>query len=305
MSTHDDPARDRALGCFLGLAVGDALGTTVEFRARGTFAPVAEMTGGGPFRLEPGQWTDDTSMAICLAESLLAHPRLDERDLMERFCRWWREGENSATGTCFDIGNATRAALARFERSGNPFAGDPSPDAAGNGSIMRLAPVALRFWRDSGRAELVAERQSRVTHATPVTLAACILLCELLCDLIAGRADALAPRPRKGLPPRIRAIAAGKWRGQPEQSISSSGYVVHTLEAALWSLDGAADFEEAVLRAVNLGDDADTVGAVTGQLAGALWGLSGIPRRWLDQLHDAPRLLELAGALYDAGLEEG
>ncbi len=123
----------------------------------------------------------------------------------------------------------------------------------------------------------------------------------MLCALIAGRGKrALTSSGAKGWPPRIRAIAAGKWRGVQEAAFSSSGYVVHTLEAAFWAVDGAASFEEAVLRAVNLGDDADTVGAVTGQLAGALWGLSAIPPAWVEGLHDGPRLRGLAEALFDA-----
>ncbi|MFL1463067.1 ADP-ribosylglycohydrolase family protein [Roseococcus sp. DSY-14] len=295
-------ARDRALGCFLGLAVGDALGTTVEFRQRGTFAPVTDMVGGGPFRLQPGQWTDDTSLALCLAESLLHDPALDPADFMTRCLRWYRHGENSSTGTCFDIGAATRAALARFEATGDPMAGDPSPNAAGNGSVMRLAPVAVRHWRTPRLAEAVAERQSACTHATPVAVSGCALLSEVLCGLLAGRgAAALTPRGAKGWPPRIRAIAGGKWRGLPVGAISSSGYVVHTLEAAMWAVDGAKDFREAVLRAVNLGDDADTVGAVAGMVAGAQWGLSGIPPEWRERLHDAARLQGLAEALWEAG----
>ncbi len=293
--------RDRALGCFLGLAVGDALGTTVEFRARGTFAPVIDMVGGGPFGLAPGQWTDDTSMAICLAESLLQDPGLDAADFMARCLRWFRHGENSATGTCFDIGPAIRAALLRYEQTGNPVAGDPSPNAAGNGSVMRLAPVAVRHWRQIRVAEAVAERQSLCTHATPVAVAGCALLAEVLCGLIAGGGlAALTPRPAKGWPPRIRAVATGKWRGLPVGAISSSGYVVHTLEAAMWAVDGAANFREAVLRAVNLGDDADTVGAVAGMMAGALWGLSGIPAEWVGRLHDSARLRGLAESLFAA-----
>lgn len=295
-------ARDRALGCFLGLAVGDALGSTVEFRARGSFPPVTGMVGGGPFRLRPGQWTDDTSLAICLAESLLHDPLLDPADMMARFLRWWRTGENSSTGECFDIGNATRAALARFERTGDPLAGDSSPNATGNGSAVRVGPVAVRHWRAPRRASGVAERQSVCTHATPVTVAGCALLAEVLCALIAGGGKAaLLPGGAKAWPPRIRAIATGKWRGAAEGAISSSTYVVSTLEAAFWALDGAANFREAVLRAVNLGDDADTVGAVAGQLAGALWGLSGIPAEWLGTLHDRPRLQSLAESLFAAG----
>lgn len=298
-----DAATDRALGCFLGLAVGDAVGTTLEFRTRGSFAQLTDMVGGGPFGLRPGQWTDDTSLALCLAESLLHDPALDPLDLAGRFLRWYRRGENSSTGACFDIGLATRAALERFERTGEALAGDTSPRAAGNGSVMRLAPAAVRHWPRPAEAERVAELQSVVTHATPVAVAGCALLAQVLCGLIAGGGRAaLLPRQNRGWPPRIRAIAAGRWRGLPEARISSSGYVVDTLEAALWAVEGAEGFEDAVLRAVNLGEDADSVGAVAGQIAGALWGESGIPPRWLQRLHDGARLRRLGLALADAAL---
>ncbi|MBY0401993.1 ADP-ribosylglycohydrolase family protein, partial [Myxococcota bacterium] len=136
---------DRCAGALVGLACGDAVGTAVEFRTRGHFEPVIDMRGGGPFSLEPGQWTDDTSMALCLAESLLETGRFDARDQMERYVRWWQQGHWSATGFCFDIGNTVRAALARFQSTGDPFAGSTEPDTAGNGALMRLAPVVLFF----------------------------------------------------------------------------------------------------------------------------------------------------------------
>jgi ADP-ribosyl-[dinitrogen reductase] hydrolase len=139
--------RDRAAGALVGLAVGDALGTALEFSERDTDAPLTGMVGGGPFGLRPGEWTDDTAMALCLADSLLARRGLDQRDLIARFVRWWRAGENSCTGTCFDIGGTTRRALAVFERTGNPVAGSTNPQSAGNGSLMRLAPVAI-YWHD-------------------------------------------------------------------------------------------------------------------------------------------------------------
>src|SRR5215813_4145645 len=145
-------SEDRACGCLLGLAVGDAIGTTLEFRSRDAYAPLTDMIGGGPFDLAPGEWTDDTSMALCLADSLINYGDLDETDLMQRFVRWWRNGANSANGYCFDIGFTTRAALSEFERSGNPRAGSENPNTAGNGSLMRLAPVAIRHHGDRIRA---------------------------------------------------------------------------------------------------------------------------------------------------------
>ena len=140
------------IGSLLGLAVGDALGTTLEFKSPGTFSPIEDMQGGGPFCLNPGQWTDDTSMALCLAESLIDCGGVDFKDQMERYLRWWKEGYLSSTGTCFDIGNTVSKALSHFQRTGKVFAGSTNPNTAGNGSLMRLAPVPLFFAGDSEEA---------------------------------------------------------------------------------------------------------------------------------------------------------
>ena len=290
--------RDRGRGALLGLAVGDALGTTLEFAARDANPPHSEMTGGGPFRLRPGQWTDDTSMTLALADSLIAHPSFDADDLMRRFLSWYRTGAYSCTGHCFDIGVTTREALLRFERTGDPFAGSPDPMAAGNGSLMRLAPVALRHLGDGDVAEHLAAAQSRTTHAAPQVMEACAFFVGLLREAIEGRpkAEVLAPRAWDG-DSAVRAIAAGAWRGKPRGAIESTGYVIHTLEAALWAVERTASFGEAVVLAVNLGGDADTVGAVAGQLAGALHGVGGMPERWLDLLAWRGRLEEAADRL--------
>ena len=142
--TESLSVQDRYRGALLGLAAGDAVGTTLEFKPPGTFEPITGMVGGGPFRLDPGQWTDDTSMALCLAESLITQQGFDPADQMARYVRWWREGHLSSNGTCFDIGGTVRGALSRFEISGEPFSGSTDPQSAGNGSIMRLAPVPTR-----------------------------------------------------------------------------------------------------------------------------------------------------------------
>src|SRR5574341_1380286 len=136
---------DRYRGCLLGLAVGDALGTTLEFKPPGSFDPIEDMVGGGPFGLQPGEWTDDTSMALCLAESLIERRGFDPVDQLDRYVRWWREGHLSSNGRCFDIGTTTAAALLRFERTRELWCGAEDPRTAGNGSIMRLAPVPLFF----------------------------------------------------------------------------------------------------------------------------------------------------------------
>ena len=297
-SRTPESIRDRAFGAFLGLAVGDAVGTTLEFHSRDEEDRLEDMVGGGPFELPAGAWTDDTTMALALAESLAECGTLDCRDLMDRFVRWWQEGEYSCTGSCFDIGNTTSAALSRYRRTGDPMAGSTDPRTAGNGSLMRLSPVALRYWDDRTQLDFCAAEQSRTTHAAEVAVDACRAFAALLADTIAGteRAELLAPRSFEGAT-EIRRIMGGSWRGRTRESISSSGYVASTMEAAIWSVARTSDFRSAVLLAANLADDADTVAAVTGQLAGALYGLNGIPADWLDRVAWKDRLLDAADRL--------
>lgn len=283
-------AEDRALGCLVGLAVGDAVGTTLEFSARDSVAPLTDMVGGGPFALEPGQWTDDTAMALALADSLAARPHFDADDLMRRFVRWWREGDYSCTGTCFDIGVTTQQALARYEATGEPCSGSADERSAGNGSLMRLAPVAL-LGAAGGDWRRIARAQSATTHATPACLDACEHFAALLIETIGGGTP--APRPVNAVP-EIAAIVAGGWIGKARREICSSGYVAHSLEAALWCVSETGTYRDAVLLAANLGDDADTTAAIAGQLAGALYGLSGIPPEWRTRLAWGERI-EAAG----------
>jgi ADP-ribosyl-[dinitrogen reductase] hydrolase len=298
---------DRVRGAFLGLAVGDAVGTTLEFAPPSTFEPLTDMVGGGPFDLPAGAWTDDTSMAACLAESLLQTGGFDPADQLLRYLRWYRDGHWSSTGRCFDIGNTVRDALERFERHGDPWSGGTAEHHAGNGSIMRLAPVPLAFAADPIAAIRLAGESSRTTHALPVCVDACRYLGALLVGAVRGAPkDALlSPRftpvpgswERAPLDPRIDTVAAGSFMTKAPPAIRGSGYVVESLEAALWAFASSATFEEAVLAAANLGDDADTTAAVTGQLAGAHYGLGGIPTRWLARLALREELTALADGL--------
>lgn len=297
---------DRAVGALLGLAVGDALGTTLEFRAPGTFDPIADMIGGGPFGLEAGQWTDDTSMALCLAESLVETRGFDPRDQMERYVRWWRDGHRSSTGRCFDIGTATRAALARFERSGDPFSGSTDPDTAGNGSLMRLAPVAIAYAHDPVEAVRLAGESSRTTHGAREAVDACRYFASLLVGAMRGvpKAELLAPRYAvvpglwgdAPLIDTIDAVAAGSYRAKASPEIRGTGHVVRTLEAALWAFATTDAFRSGALAAVNLGDDADTTGAVYGQIAGAAYGASATPEAWRERLALGADMRRLAEA---------
>ena len=297
---------DKATGCFLGLATGDAVGTTVEFKPRGTFAPMTDMVGGGPFNLPVGGWTDDTSMALALAKSLLFEDDLDEHDLMTRFVGWWRRGEESHTGDCFDIGGTTSAALGRFEKSGNPISGDTSPTVAGNGSIMRLAPVAI-WGLKHGEEKMrdVARRQSATTHAAPLCLDACESLAVMLRRLMIGESFEAAARAAADTCASTGAIydmaTAEVGKQRTEARIQSSGFVRHTLDAALYCVATTDNFRDAILKAANLGNDADTTAAVAGQIAGALYGRSGIPAQWLDKLIWRDEFIVLAGHLVTGG----
>ncbi|MDA0182858.1 ADP-ribosylglycohydrolase family protein [Solirubrobacter phytolaccae] len=289
---------NRFRGCLLGLAVGDAVGTTVEFSPPGSFPPVTDMVGGGPFALPAGAWTDDTSMALCLAESLVERGGFDPVDQLQRYVRWWREGHWSSTGECFDIGNATAAALARFEATGERFPGDAAPDAAGNGPLMKLAPVAIAYANDVDAAVRFAAESARTTHGAPEAIDATCWFAILLVEALncASKDEVLRPREDLG-DPRLAAILAGSFREQTPPEIRGGGYILDALEAALWAVASTDTFEAAILAAVNLGDDADTTAAIAGQLAGALYGLEGIPAHWRERVLMRDAILAFADKL--------
>jgi len=296
--------RDRFRGCLLGLAVGDTVGTTVEFSPRGSFAPLTDMTGGGPFQLEPGQWTDDTSMALCLATSLVERDGFDPADQMDRYCRWFASGYLSSNGTCFDIGNTVSAALGRYRATGNAFSGSPDPHSAGNGSLMRLAPVPMFYHPDRTRIRHYCGESSRTTHGARECIDACRLFGEMLARAFDGasKAEILFSHAATELPSAaIQAIARGAYRNKTADDISGSGYVVHCLEAALWCFLTTDSFAAAVLQAANLGQDADTTAAVCGQIAGAHYGEAGIPAHWLERLAMREEIAELADKLHPCG----
>ncbi len=283
----------------MGLAAGDAVGTTVEFKPRGSFAPVTDMVGGGPFRLEAGQWTDDTSMALCLASSLVECSGFDAKDQMDRYVRWSEDGYLSSTGRCFDIGGTVSGALARYRRTGDPFAGSTDRNQAGNGCIMRLAPVPMWFYPDIESMAHHAAESSRTTHGTAECLDACRLLARVLHRAFEGQSkeDVLFADAAFSGAPKIQAIARGTYRDTSRDAVRGSGYVVDSLEAALWCVRTTDTFEAAILEATNLGDDADTTAAVTGQVAGALYGIEGIPARWREKVAMRELIVGLADRL--------
>ena len=297
---------DRALGAMVGLAVGDALGAPVEFCRRDTFEPVTDMRAGGYFKLPVGAWTDDTAMALCLAESVLENPQLDLKDLLDRFCLWASKGANTSTGVCIGIGQNTLRVLGNYHRTGELLAPETRQKSDGNGAIMRLAPIAVRHWRVPIEAKRSAAQQSRSTHFSDLSAGACEALAWVLCSLISGDAweKASKPKPADHWHESIKAIALENWNERDRDSIHSTGFVVHTLEAAMWAVDTTSSFAAALLKAVNLGDDADSVGAVAGQLAGARYGLTGIPQNWLDVLLHRERIEAIGHQLFDASIDE-
>lgn len=291
----------------MGLAVGDAVGTTVEFQPRGSFDPLLDMIGGGPFNLQPGQWTDDTSMALCLATSLVEAKGFDPADQMNRYCNWYEQGYLSSTGVCFDIGNTVRQALSQYQTTGNPFSGSTNPRSAGNGCLMRLAPVPMFYFPDRDRAIHFSGESSRTTHRAAECIDASRLLGNILFQALSGasKTEILFEHAAELIEsPAIRAIARGEYHHQPMETIRGTGYVVESLESALWCFWHTNSYEQAILTAANLGDDADTTAAICGQVAGAYYGVEGIPAHWRDRLAMGDRITELADRLQEAGSRE-
>ena len=295
-----EPDLDRCRGALLGLAIGDALGATVEFMPPGTFEPMIEILGGGPHGLMPGEWTDDTSMALCLAESLIECTGFNAEDQLDRYVRWWKNGHLSSTGICFDIGITTKAALEKFQETGQP-SGLTSPDTAGNGSIMRLAAVPIFYANSMDDAVMFAAQSSATTHAAEEAVDACRYMAAVMVRALWGseKEEVLAPALTGELSGNVNRVAFGSFRIFNPPQIRGSGYVVESLEAALWAFHNTDNFADGARMAVNLGDDADTTGAVYGQIAGAFYGQSGIPRHWVDTLAQRDLIIDYADRLYD------
>ena len=301
----------RYQGCLMGLAAGDAVGTTVEFKQPGSFPAVTDLVGGGPFRLNPGEWTDDTSMALCLADSLITCGGFDPGDQMDRYLRWRDDGYLSSNGRCFDIGITVSDALNRYRTTGEPFAGSTDPYSAGNGSLMRLAPVPLFFASDPEYAIHMSGESSRTTHGATTCVDACRYFGGLIVGAVQGESkeELLSPRyspvaglwERQSLCAEIDEIAAGSFKSKEPPEIVGSGYVVQSLEAALWAFHKSSTFEEGCLLAVNLGDDADTTAAIYGQIAGVHYGFDGIPATWRERIAEGALITNLADGLWQSG----
>lgn len=294
--------RNRFRGALVGLAMGDAVGTTVEFKKRGTFPPLTDMVGGGPFNLKAGQWTDDTSMALCLAQSLIQKKTFDPRDQMNRYVNWYHHGYMSSTSECFDIGFTTRQALEDFISSGKPFSGSRHPQSAGNGSLMRLAPVPLAYYGNMRQATFYSGESSRTTHGAQECIDACYLFGRIIYRAVGGmsKKDILLSDQNEFIASEsVSRVAKGLYVNNTVDYIQGTGYSIESLKAALWCFYHSNSFEEAILKAANLGDDADTTAAICGQVAGAYYGYEDLPSRWKEKLHMHDEIVQMADALYD------
>jgi ADP-ribosyl-[dinitrogen reductase] hydrolase len=304
------PKIDKYRGAMLGLAVGDALGVSLEFMPPGSFVEVTEMLGGGPFNLKPGEWTDDTSMALCLASSLIECDKFDAHDQMTRYLDWRDNGYMSSRGggkPCVDIGNTTTGAISNFEETGDPFSGPKESHTSGNGSIMRLVPIPLYYGGSPIDTFAFAGESSITTHGSKECKDACRYMALIINGAINGlvKEDLLSSDYMKDidLDPQIKDIANGSFKEKEPPEIKGTGYVVESLEAALWAFYKNDTFEDGLIAAVNLGDDADTTGAVFGQIAGAYYGVDFIPERWIEKIVDADGIMYIAETLYDMAIE--
>ena len=299
-----DSVKNKIKAVILGHAVGDALGVPVEFCEREKLedAPITDMVGYGTYNVPAGAWSDDTSMSLAALDSL-AKGEIDYFEIMVNFAKWLEEGKYTPTEEAFDIGRTCLRSIVSFIKDRNNLEdgeyvlyGQKGEHSNGNGSLMRIHPFALLTWFDKqfrGHFEAIIAGASALTHAHKRSILACIIYTVILHSLLKA--------PQKISVKNALDEAKEKYRNYPEfehyarlfdcnfdklsrDSIKSSGYVVDTLEAAVWCLLTTDDYKSAVLKAVNLGGDTDTVAAVTGGLAGALYGYEAIPKEWLDTL---------------------
>ncbi len=302
---------DRALGSIVGLATGDALGSTVEFTSPdeiiARYGPQGhtEMRGGGVFNWQIGQYTDDSQMMMCLLESLVATNQaqrsrlsvaaLDVEDLGRRFVEWYDSDPK-------DIGTTTAASLRRLKGEiPAHLSGDAQPNSQANGAVMRCAPVAVLWNHPYYRSYLIRDSllSATPTHRSPIAAGACVVINTMIAEFINGSnfetALTAAIRASEG---EWHAILV-KWEQEGYPHRGNTGWAVSTALTALHCLHSTGSFEDAVVKAVNGGDDADTVGAVTGAVAGAFYGLAAIPPRWTTVLQDYERMTELTRTLFD------
>jgi ADP-ribosyl-[dinitrogen reductase] hydrolase len=303
MQKIEKEIKNKVFGAFFGLIVGDALGAVVESKERGSFKEIKNMRAGGPYNLKAGYWTDDSSMALCLAESLTENG-YDPHNQMQKYLQWYKEGYLSSTDECFGIGSNTARSLEYYDKN-NKFS-PASERAAGNGSLMRLAPAAIYYRDDFKKAIKYSGGSSLTTHNNQLAVDSCRYFGGLLQQFLNTRIEMNAFKIKVikdtavdlDLDQQIIKAVNGAFNKNRDQ-IKSNGFVINTLEASLWSFINSDSFSEAVLLAVNLGKDTDTTAAVTGQLAGSYYGCDAIPKKWKIKLAKYEIIENIATKLYN------
>jgi len=293
--------RDRFKGALLGLIVGDALGAPYEGAPRSSVNFEGEMEGGGPHSIAAGQWTDDTSLALCLAESLIKDG-FDLKSQLSKYANWFQNGYLSSKERAFGIGRNTSLSITDYIQD------DTLPPkremAAGNGSIMRLAPVPMYFFNNLKKTIHYSGESSKATHNNPMDIDSCKYLGAFIYHAIAGKEkDFIINNTHQelDLDKNVLERVEGDFKEKTAAQIVSDGFVLNTLEASLWAFYNSDNFEEAVTKAINLGGDTDTTAAVTGQMAGAFYGNTEIPDRWVNKLAKKELIMSLIRGLYQSG----
>ena len=303
--------KNKAIGSIVGFAIGDALGAPAEFKERGTFEPIEFYRSGGKFNLPAGAYTDDTAMTLCLAQSLLDKNGCDTDDQLQKYCSWLKDGYMSATGVSIGCGKQIYRALLNYLSKKSTVCTIGNNRSAGNGSLMRVAPIAIYYMEDLNKAMQCAQKSSYTTHKLKICADACIAYTWLLYGFYKGfsKDDILSKEytdyylfeydKNYSYNSEIINILQGSYKNKSEDDINSSGYVVHTLEATLWAFYNSNNFKEGLLKAINLGKDSDTIGAIYGSIAGAYYGIDNIDNDLIEGLMHNKKITEISKQLYD------
>jgi ADP-ribosyl-[dinitrogen reductase] hydrolase len=284
--------KDRILGSLFGLNIGDALGAPFEFKKKGSFEFLGEYSSGGEFNLPKGYWTDDSSLALCIVDSFLDKRKIDYKNHMNLYLKWWRNGFNSSTGVCFDIGNTTKKSLEKFFKEKIIFAGLEN-DPPTNGAIMRMAPIILYHHKCLNSAIEASVLESKLTHGNPECLEASIILSYVIYMILAGKEKNEIFRfhhLEKKIKTRFKNILSSELLESQREKLNGLGMAYETLVSALYAFLKYDNYLDGLTFVINLGDDTDTVGAVYGQIAGAYYGINGIPSNLILDLYSYKKL---------------
>jgi len=291
--------KDKIIGSLIGLAVGDALGAPYEFETP-PYKVDDNYIEGGVHNVSIGEWTDDTSMALCLAQSLIEKNGFDAKDQMDKYLSWYEDGYFSTRSECFDIGNTVARALGMYKTSHKPFSGISGYDNSGNGSLMRLSPISLYYYQDKNELIKYASQSSQTTHKSKLAIDSCIYYSQLIAGAIQGysKEELLSNEfiDTEDMSKEVINISNGSFK--EDKTYKPTGYVIDTLETALMAFNKFQSFEEGLIHVVALGYDTDTVGAVYGQLAGAFYGYSNIPEKWTLSLMQHNIIYNIAEKIY-------